>query len=212
MRLMMAALALLLAVAPAAAQEPDSAAYGRLVERALAGDTTVDPASLRLALVASAHYSPYGSSLDDTREALEAAVERDDFAAVVRAADAILAADYTDIDAHVWKSWATEMLGDSALSRRHQAFATGLIDAILDSGEGSEESPWVVISVREEYTILKVLGCRSMEQNLGQCAGKRCDVLRVKDVETGEETTLHFDVSIPYGHMRRQLMGGDGVR
>src|SRR5262249_6041170 len=66
-----------------------------------------------------------------------------------------------DIDAHLIRAVALKQLGRVAESDHHIQWVRGLVDSILTSGDGrTPQTAFVVISVAEEYSILRVLKVR----------------------------------------------------
>jgi Domain of unknown function (DUF4919) len=72
-----------------------------------------------------------------------------------------------DIDAHLFSGMALSKLGRVAESEEHRRWYRGLVESVLASGDGdSPETAYVVISVPEEYAVLRALGLRFQEQSL----------------------------------------------
>ena|SRR5215510_6598839 len=66
-----------------------------------------------------------------------------------------------DIDAHLIRAVALKELKRSAESEHHLNWFRGLVDSVLTSGDGrTPQTAFVVISVAEEYSILRVLRVR----------------------------------------------------
>jgi hypothetical protein len=98
-------------------------------------------------------------------------------------------------------------LADSARGRFHRAMALGLLGAIGATGEGTEQSPWVVLSVDEEYAVLQSQGLERQMQRTSTCGAQvRCDVLTVVGRD-GAPATLYFDISLPMGWLARAMEG-----
>ena len=96
--------------------------------------------------------------------------------------------------------WYEEM-GATEKAEFHKAVFLGLVRSILNSGDGkSLEKAWVVINVREEYVLLRVLGFRPSGQSLVNQNGHSYDVMKVKNAEDGTEQTIYFNVDIPFKH------------
>ena len=164
-----------------------------------------DFAELRRVYAQSSDYSPYDSDVD-LRNEMFGALQRSAFGEARRLADSALAGSYLDIFAHIGAATAAARLADTARSEFHRSMALGLMGAILASGEGTEASPWVVISVDEEYAVLQTQGLNRQMQSTGSCAnGRRCDVLTAVDPQTGKTKALYFDITLPMGWLTRQL-------
>ena len=200
---------LLSSTASAWAQGPTAAArdseYHALLMRLRSKDTTIDFTMLRLALTKSSEYSPYGSDADSYRDSMRAALQRQDFRTVIGDADSALAIDYLDVRTHVLRAYAAEKLGDSTSASWDRIVAALLTRSIAQSGTGAVDSPYVVISVDEEYALLNMTGYQSGQQALGNCGPRPCDILEAQDRRTGAKRTFYFDISLPKGFLDRVL-------
>jgi hypothetical protein len=208
MRLILAAsAAVLLLAVPASAQmtraQADST-YAALSARVQRGDTTVDFTALRMALAHSSRYSPYDSP--DAAKRYDQYAEARRFDALRAAADTVLAADPTSIEAHVMRGYASAQLGDMPTAMLEGRIIRGFLGSLESSGDGSREHPYVVISVAEEYALLRMRQLQRGEQSLGKCGTVECDILTVRDAQ-GHESTLHFDITLPTGHLRSMFEG-----
>lgn len=66
-------------------------------------------------------------------------------------------------------------LGDVAAADRERALAKLALRSILSTGDGTEDEPWSVLMVSDEYDLLLVLGRRSTGQELIRRSGRRFD-------------------------------------
>jgi hypothetical protein len=179
--------------------------YHTLLQRLQAKDTSIDFTALRLGLTKSADYSPYGSDADTYRDSLRVALERRDFRHAVTEADSALAIDYLDVRTHIYRAYAIEQLGDSTAAAWDRVVATRLVRSISESGAGTVDSPYVVITVSEEYALLSMTGYESDGQALGRCGARPCDVLDVHNHRTGAKRRVYFDISVPEAFLDRML-------
>jgi hypothetical protein len=189
------------------APTPTTSAYHDILARLQAKDTSIDFTALRLAYAASPDYAPYGSDADDHRDSLNAALERRDYRRVIVEADSALGIDYLDIRTHVLRAYASEQLGDSAGAAWDRLIAARLAQSIIQSGAGTVDSPYVVISVAEEYALLGMNHYQSGMQSLSKCGTRPCDILETTHRDTQEKRTFHFDITLPMTYMRRQFEG-----
>jgi len=108
---------------------------------------------------------------------------------LLHATDATLNQCPVDIDAHVLQAIALSGLSRKAEAKIHRQWWHGLVESILNSGDGrSPETAWVVISVSEEYSILHALGLQSHGQAV---LNHNIDALKV--AWKGEMITLFFN-------------------
>ena len=177
--------------------------YHALLARLRAKDTSIDFTALRLAYAASPEYAPYGSDADSHRDSLNAALKRQDFQRVILEADSALAIDYLDARTHVLRAYASEQLGDTAPAAWNRGVAALLVQSVMQSGSGTADSPYVVVSVREEYAVLGMTNYQPGRQALSKCGSRPCDILETTHRETREKRTFHFDISLPKAYMDR---------
>jgi len=113
---------------------------------------------------------------------------------------------------HSWYAYFLKKQGDVQGYFRHMHSYQGLLASITSSGSGlMVDSPMKVISVTEEYTVLKALGAKLIKQSLvANKAGVACDQMEC-DIK-GKKITLYFDVTIPMAHTRKMLRGTDDAK
>jgi hypothetical protein len=86
-------------------------------------------------------------------------------------------------------------LGDKAEQVRRQWFA--LMDSIMNSGDGRGfATAYVVVTVAEEYSVLRLLGLKAVGQSLGANEGSSFDIITVNDQETGAEAKVYFNIDL----------------
>jgi len=121
-------------------------------------------------------------------------------------AQLILDKEFVDIDAHHISRLIYREMGNLKQQDFHHFVTKGLIDSILDSGDGkSAETAYQVISVREEYIILSVLGLKLEKQGLMGSKGHSYDKMEVKNPRTQETAIIFFNVDLPLGSLNKKL-------
>ena len=101
-----------------------------------------------------------------------------------------------DIDAHYLRAIAFSETGNSVESEMHIRWFEGLMDSVVASGDGkTSETPFIVISVPEEYSVMRAFRLEVK----GQMLLDDIDTLMAIDNE-GNSTTVHFR---PDAHWRR---------
>jgi hypothetical protein len=107
-----------------------------------------------------------------------------------------------DIDAHFVRAVALAETGRSIESDVHVGWFRGLVDSILATGDGrSAESPFVVISVPEEYAVLRAFRLEARGQSL---LDGGIDAIAVVDKD-GNESTAYFRPDAHWRRMARDL-------
>jgi hypothetical protein len=102
-----------------------------------------------------------------------------------------------DIDAHFISAVALSELKRNIEFQQHIYWFRGLVDSVLESGDGrTPETAYVVISVPEEYAVLRALRIQPTGQQMLLHGG--IDAISVED-ESGR-STVYFN---PAAHFRR---------
>ncbi len=188
-RNLMFVLLALLAVSPHAAQTASSSEYSILLKSLKAGKTDIDYGRLRLSYMDSPEYKQ-AKDTTDAENAMADALNAKDYPTALTQAETVLANNYVDINAHFVAYVANHELGATDKAEFHRAVFRGLIDSIRSSGDGkSSATAWVVISVHEEYVVLRALGLKPSGQSLLRQNGHSYDVMKAKN-DDGTEQTL----------------------
>lgn len=196
MRATLAAFLLLFALLPArpaaAFDAASEARYQSLLAAAKApGDQPVDWAVLREAYANSAEFDLTGARTDAARKAMFAAVNANDPKTALVQAKLILAQDYVDIDAHLVADLASHKLGDEATASHEHAIVLGLLRSIRTSDGASPGTALKVITVGEEYAMMRAFDMTVTGQALVQDGGHSYDRLTVTD-PNGKPLTIYF--------------------
>lgn len=138
-----------------------------------------------------------GAKAEQTlQEDLTAAFDRNDLSAVVDVTSTVLATDQADIRAHMLRAVALRKMQRLAEADFHRSVAVGLINSIMRTGDGrGVKSAWTVFRVKEEYEVIKVLGCIVESQALSSDGDRRLDILEARRVREGGTIRVYFDVT-----------------
>lgn len=77
--------------------------------------------------------------------------------------------------AHLAMSAALEALGDERAAKRESIMAKVAVSSVLATGDGSEESPWSVLRVADEYDIMRAKGVTPSGQSAQSRDGRMVD-------------------------------------
>ena len=139
---------------------------------------------------------------------LTAAFEKRDDPVILEITAKILAGDQADIRAHMLRAVVLRRNGHVDKADFHRAVAIGLIESIMGSGNGRRvESAWTVFRVKEEYEILKVVGCVMKSQRLVSEGDRNYDVIEAQMIESGEMVELWFDISEIFAVRYKRMFG-----
>jgi hypothetical protein len=182
------------------AAEDSPSEYATLLAALKAGNTNIDYTRLRLSYMDSPEYKQ-SKDVSSAEKSMMEELNKKDYSAALKDAEKVLDSEYVNIDAHYVALVANREMGATEKAEFHRTVFRGLIDSIRNSGDGkSADKAWVVISVHEEYVMLRVLGFKPSEQSLLQKDGHSFDVMKVKNVDDGTDQTFYFNVDIPFKH------------
>jgi hypothetical protein len=173
-------------------------AYPSLVARAEAGDPATDFRALRFAWLDSAarHSAPDTTA---ARTAMHAAAAASDNPRVRAAAERLIAAHYTDLEAHMMLRLACVALGDDTCAEHQRFVEFGMLKSILDSGDGkTPATAWHVASIEEEYFVMQIAQAKLKQQALVSQNGRTFDHLTVTAAD-GTEKAMWFDITDFFG-------------
>jgi len=183
------------------AEEKNS--YAVLLQRVQAFDRTVDFRALRLSYSETREYNPYLNDIN--QDLMLSLLHEKRYEDALLVARVILKDNYVDIDAHLVCEIIYDKIKKSEQSNYHRFVVRGLLDSIYASGDGSTpEKAYVVIDVREEYSILDANGLESIKHSTLRLGDHNYDKMEVRNPETGEKMVLFFNIDIPYGWLTRK--------
>ena len=182
-------------------QKPDSSndpgvSYQSFVTKVKGGDTSIDFKAFRIAFSRTKAYGPHGG---DGEKELFTALSQKDYKGALKKAEKLLDSCYVDMDAHVGASMAYRGLGDETKADLHKKIYLGLINSILTNGDGkSAATAYVVITLHEEYIVLRALDLMPGSQSLVHQDGHSFDVLSATDRKSNSPIKLYFNIDIPW--------------
>ncbi len=173
-----------------------SKAYDELLSKVIRGDLTIDFKAFRHA---SAARPDHLTGLADTKPyvAMVKALNDKNFKEAVRIASEIQKTNFVDMNSHVVASMAYQGLGDAKKSKFHEGVYLGLVNSILNGGDGnSTKTAYVVISVAEQFALLDALDLKRASHTAITEDGRKYDVLTVSDKKTNETSTVFFNTDL----------------
>lgn len=185
--------AVLLLVAPAvrAADRPAEIRYQTLLAAAKLGGPDIDWQALRLAYADSDEFDLFGARTDAARKAMFQALNTGDYKAAIASAQTIIDQDFVDIDAHVVSDLAYQQLGETAAAKRHHDIALGILRSIRTGDGSSPAQAFTVITVAEEYGVMRAFAMKVTGQDLVRDSGHSYDKLNALDPD-GKPTSVFF--------------------
>ncbi len=186
-------LGVLARAAPAAADAASEARYQSLLAAAKSGATSVNWTELRLAYAASDSFDVTGARTKAARTAMFQALSINDDKTAAAQAQAILAIDYVDIDAHVVLDITAEQGGDAVTAKREHAIVVGLLTSVRTGDGLTPEHAFTPITIGEAYAVVRAFSLTPKGQALVRSAGRSYDRIDVVDAD-GKPMSLYFRV------------------
>jgi hypothetical protein len=175
---------------------PPKDLYSQMVAQAEAGEA-VNFLALRMAYLKSPAFAAGRSASDqvlELRKEMFAAMKADDARTVRAKADETLKLVYIDLEAHKARYQSCAALGDQACAARGKLIETGLLQSVVSGGDGRTcSTAWKVVTVDEEYFVMRMLEVELRQQALVDEDGHQCDRMAVTSAG-GEERTYYFEV------------------
>jgi hypothetical protein len=176
--------------------------YADLVSKIKAGDKTVDFRELRV-VYADLPSSP---DTDTQKKAMTTALNSEKYAEALKNADIVLDGDYADIEAHFVEYVANRETHNTEQSEFHRFVFQGLLNSIMQSGDGkSFQTAYEVVTVHEEYVVLRAMGLMPSEQSMAKKNGHSYDVMKAVNPKSNENVTLYFNIDIEEKHLKEAL-------
>ncbi len=166
-------------------------AFREIVERIKKSDATVDFKVARMLYAELDAYSPMGGGKGGYTKLIAAGENKK----AIELARETLKENYLDIDAHWAILAAANNLKDAELAAHHLYVVKGILDSIVKSGDGrSEATAFVVISVSEEYAMLRAFKLRPKGQSALKTDSHNFDVITCIDPAKPEtEARMYFN-------------------
>src|SRR5215213_2598472 len=171
--------------------------YDLLLEKVKQRDPSVNFTELRHAFYESPNYNPYSPMM--TYRPLNAALAQKNYEEVLKIAESVFAKNFVEVNAHMAAQIAYQETGNTERAQFHKFMADGLLNSIRSSVDGkSPEKAFEVISINEEYGLIRSLKLRPIKQALVQDKGHSYDAITVIDPQTNQESTIYFNIDKPF--------------
>jgi len=174
--------------------------YASLLARVKSGDLTIDFKHLRFSWIDSPERHK-AKDTDEEKKTMFVALNSKDYKNVIKNGDVVLEQEFVDMDAHFAEFIAYRELQDKPKADFHQAVFAALLRSITGNGDGkSTKTAYAVISVHEEYVVLRTMGLQPSKQSVLNENGHSYDRLETQSRETGATVVVYFNVDIPFKH------------
>ena len=170
--------------------------YSDYVKKLESGETNIDYQDFRFSFLKSEQFNlaqAASKEFDSLKREMYVQMNAANHSEIIHITKQLLSIDYTDMKAHKILRQTYKIIGDTANAAKYKTIQFGLMNSILQKGDGrSCETAWPVIQVEEEYFILEMVGAKLKEQTLVQDGGI-CDKMDFK--VDGKNKTYYFEVS-----------------
>jgi len=199
MKRYLAFLLVLFAASALAAPAPTPEEYAALKAKLLDGDAAVDYYALRLGHAASPDYHPNSPDSLVRRKAVQNALEAKKFEEAKTLVEHWLSEEFLNPFAHLGAARVYKELGDAQKLAFHEAVVDGIFASICRADEGvSTRRPCRVLSIDEQHFYLVMNGMMVDGEYGRECHdGQPCQVYEVTKMNTNQQYTLYFDISLP---------------
>ncbi|MFI5202569.1 MAG: DUF4919 domain-containing protein, partial [Candidatus Kapaibacterium sp.] len=156
--------------------------YSEMVKKLESGDTNINYREFRESFIESQQFIAFKnqeSTFDSLTKLMYDAMHQKTYQNVVQLAQQMLSLDYTSMLAHKILQQTFNILGDSINHKKYHAIEFGLLNSILQNGDGKTcATGWPVIQTSEEYFIFDMADATVKQQSLDQTGGV-CDKMEV---------------------------------
>lgn len=161
---------------------------------------------LRLEYAKSKEYNPYSTEVTEIGNKAQELFNNKDFDAAIKEADKGLKIDKYNIQLLITQAAAYREKGDIKKADETRQLWMSLIDSILMEKKGqSYEDAFQVISVKEEYTVLRVMGLTTINQSLEMHEGSSYDVITAQSKKSGQMLKVFFNIDVPQKWLNQSL-------
>ncbi|MEO8071817.1 MAG: DUF4919 domain-containing protein [Acidobacteriota bacterium] len=170
--------------------------YENLVAKLKSGDTSSDYTALRMAFTETKNYSFQGPKKTE-RENFFKSFNEKNYKESLKQAEKFLEKNYVDANAHYVAYNSAKELKDNKKADFHKAVLFGLLNSIKNGNDGlSAKTPFSVITIDEEYTMMNFLGYKHSSQSLQHADGHTFDVFTATNTKTNEAVKLYFNIDV----------------
>lgn len=170
--------------------------YEVLLGKLNGGDTNIDFTTLRMAFTKTKNYSYHGAEKSEQGKFLQP-FNNKNYREALKQAEKFLADNFVDANAHFVAHSAAKELKDDKKADFHKAVLLGLLNSIKNGNDGlSAEKPFQVITIDEEYAMMRFLGYKFSSQSLQNANGHQFDVFTATNTKTNEEVKLYFNIDV----------------
>jgi hypothetical protein len=152
---------------------------------------------LRDVVISHETYAPYDDTAEDNVETL---YSKGEYEKVIEGIKKMMPNWLLSPRIHLLYSMAGNKLGDKSLAEMEMYICQACIDGILSTGDGFEESPFLVTRILDEYDVLMRMGKEMRAQSLVEKNERYFDCIQCTD-----GTEIMFDITDCYSHLQQEM-------
>ncbi|SHG12649.1 protein of unknown function [Microbulbifer donghaiensis] len=157
---------------------------------------TADFQRVREAYTSTRRYAPYMDPVYDIMKYGINQMHNGNGKACAQAATKIVAVNFTSLTGHYLGMVCNRMLGNRVVAEQYKFALNGFMDAIRATGSGKTiETAFETYSTQELRAFLQLQGLEIVGQSLVQGDDGVYDQMKVRDPETGKESSLFFNIT-----------------
>ena len=170
--------------------------YCNYIKKLEAGETNIDYQDFRFSLLESKQFGVINKNFkefEELKKDMYKQMDEANYTEIINITKKMLSIDYTSMIAHKILRQTYKITGDTLNAAKYKTIQFGLINSIIEKGDGTScSTAWPVIRVEEEYFILSMIGAKLKSQSTSNDGGL-CDKMEV--VVDGKEKTYYFEIS-----------------
>lgn len=173
--------------------------YEKLLKRFLEDDLLNEWETYILCLgyAKTGDYSPYSNASGDLYKSNKAG----DYDNTLKQGQELLKKNPVNASLYRELMYAHRRKGENEIADLYQRRAQRLYDAMIFTGDGTCDKPYITLTTTDEYGLIGYLGLYSTGmQSLVTCNGARADELSIEDRD-GKKAELYFDVTLLFKKM-----------
>ncbi len=175
----------------AAAQVPS---YDDLVSKAKKGDSSVDYKAMRFAFADMTSLEK--RTVDPKLHAqMMKLLNEKKFKEVLGITDEIHKTHFVDMNSHIMASLAAQGLKDAKRSKLHESIYVGLVNSILNGGDGNTpKTAYTVITLAEELVVLDAIEMKRGPQVVENVDGQVFHLITATEKSSGQPVKIYFNI------------------
>ena len=152
--------------------------------------------ALRSAFIESEDYDPYSDEMDQ----IDSLIEDEKWDEAQEALGLAMRNLMLSPRAHLAMSFVAKKMGNEMAEKMEGFLASTCCQGIIETGDGTKESPYLVTRTSDEYDVLAYLQQEFAGQSLHESEGRTYDLVKCSD-----GTELWFDISDCYKKLKDQF-------